>query len=276
MIQLVNKTHCSTIYLDMATDSIKKTAPKELLFNECRVLKDLCGLTGIPNISLQNDSIVMKKYQEFQYKNLDLLQIRKIIKQLGTILSQIHSKGYAHLDLSVENIMQEKHQIILIDFALSKKSDELHHYGCGTPGYIAPEVYTDQKTYTASDMYSLGIVLGQMLDAFLPGLSLHFLGSSLVRHPTTTFICKRIEQILMERDVAWKEILYHAADLVKSLLEYDHCSRMTAQKLLQHPFILAPDDEFTEYKRDFVTIRLFQPPLSSCTKSRSAVVYFRG
>jgi serine/threonine protein kinase len=170
--------------------------------------------------------------------------------------------------------MRDRDQIVLIDFALSKKVVEKHPYGCGTPGYIAPEVYTDERTYTASDMYSLGVIVGQMLEVFLPGVSLHYLGSKLVRHPTTTFICKKLEQILLERDLDWKPILYHAADLVMKLLQCDHESRITAQEVLDHPFLLSNDADFSKYTKDSVSKKLvMQRPISSYKKP---IVFFRG
>jgi serine/threonine protein kinase len=275
-MRIITQTHYSTIYYDSETNLVRKTSPKELIANESRVLEELRGLSGIPNIQLDSDSIVMPRYQELPIKNLDLIQIRWYVQQLGTILSQVHQKGFAHLDITPKNILRDKNQIVLIDFALSKRVDELHYCGCGTPGYVAPEVYVNERTTTASDMYSLGIIFGQMMENYLPGVPLNCLGSKMVRHSTTNTICKKLESILFEKDHEWKEIQYHAAHLLLQLLQYEPFHRITAKDLLKHPFIVAPEYQFTEFTYEIVQPKLLQYRMASLKTKRYPISISRG
>ena len=54
----------------------------------------------------------------------------------------LHKNGIMHRDIKLENIMQDsKGTLKLIDFGLATYDDQ-RLTKCGTPGYIAPEVFT--------------------------------------------------------------------------------------------------------------------------------------
>jgi len=64
-------------------------------------------------------------------------------------LHYIHSQGIIHRDIKPENILfKEKnndHEIVIADFGLAMhintKYEDIIYKKCGTPGYVAPEVY---------------------------------------------------------------------------------------------------------------------------------------
>ncbi len=65
-------------------------------------------------------------------------------------LEHIHSKGIMHRDLKPENILLKSEDELIIkisDFGLSALVDEKEHLfnKCGTPGYVAPEVFNCTK-----------------------------------------------------------------------------------------------------------------------------------
>jgi serine/threonine protein kinase len=252
---------------------ITKTSSPELLSNETEILLLLQGIQGIPSITVSPLGINMKKYDLIPYSSMDLIDIQQWLFQLSRILRDMHSRKVVHLDLSMQNILQDQGHVMLIDFALSKRLDQIHPHGCGTPGYIAPEVYTDEQTYCASDIYSMGIVLGQMLEPYLPGCSLHYLGSKLVRHPTTTFIGKQLQTVLLEKSLDGPPILYEACDLLSKCFLYEHTDRITAQGILEHPFVQASADLFRECTRDHVAKRYMR---ASSRPKREPIVFYRG
>ncbi|TPX58179.1 hypothetical protein PhCBS80983_g03289 [Powellomyces hirtus] len=189
---------------------------------------------------------------------LDLAVVRSYMQQLATGLKAAHDIGLAHLDVTRCNLMLDpakpKHSnLVIIDWGLARfcKSDkEPHPIGRGTPGYIAPEMYTPYATGTQPDVYSAGVILGQWLEPYLPDCSLSYLGSRLVRPSTTTFVIRKIQEQLEKTDdsefepLKWKPILRHAATLLISMLDPDPETRISAQQVLDHPFLTASPDEF--------------------------------
>ena len=97
----------------------------------------------------------------------------RIVKQVGSALSFMHSQGMLHLDLKPLNIMRKvSGDIVLIDFGLSKQYDadgtpeSSTTVGGGTPGYapIEQASYRDGKGFpTTMDIYALGATMYKML-----------------------------------------------------------------------------------------------------------------
>jgi serine/threonine-protein kinase len=102
--------------------------------------------------------------------------------QVAEALARAHQAGIIHRDLKPENVLivtpqeprvgPEDPQIKLTDFGIAKIVDApaltYNQQLFGTPGYIAPE-YIESGTITpAMDLYSLGVVLYEMMTAKLP------------------------------------------------------------------------------------------------------------
>ena len=85
-------------------------------------------------------------------------------------LDYMHKHGVVHRDLKPENIMvNAQDRIKLIDFGIAMKEDARRltfagpHPLLGTPDYISPEQVKGQRGDQRSDIYSLGIMLYEML-----------------------------------------------------------------------------------------------------------------
>ena len=89
--------------------------------------------------------------------------------QLADVLGAIHEAGILHRDLKPGNVMlRTEEQLALIDFGMAKQAAlllELTDKGLifGTPHYMSPEQGHGQRLDARSDLYSLGIVLYEML-----------------------------------------------------------------------------------------------------------------
>ena len=100
--------------------------------------------------------------------NFNINMFLFIAWQLSNTLSYIHSKNIIHCDLKPENILYDPDNgnIKIIDFGLAS------YIGCtgvaGTPYYIAPEVWTTGYFSIKSDIWSLGVILYEMLNMKLP------------------------------------------------------------------------------------------------------------
>ena len=92
-----------------------------------------------------------------------------IAAQLAQVLSVIHEAGVVHRDLKPSNVMMRtESQIALIDFGLAKRLAldlDLTDRGLifGTPHYMSPEQGHGEPVDGRSDLYSLGVLLFEML-----------------------------------------------------------------------------------------------------------------
>ena len=97
-----------------------------------------------------------------------------ITASIGRALVAVHAAGVLHRDLKPGNIMlREDHSVALIDFGLSKDaalSMDITETGTifGTPHYMSPEQGHAEPIDERSDLYSLGVILFEMLAGHKP------------------------------------------------------------------------------------------------------------
>ncbi|KAF9437995.1 Calcium-dependent protein kinase 4 [Entomortierella beljakovae] len=235
-----------------------KTVPVAgLVERELQLLNDLKGL---PNVIQLQDSFVndngdtvlvlpMLKKFDCDSVNKTLCSVRKTARQILTGLSAIHAKDIVHLDINPSNLMvtHDKKDVTIIDLGLSAKVDRINRGSnsqipaCGTIGYIAPEVLRpqDYENYdpTLADIYSLGIVLGQMLEQYIPDCDLHYFGSKYLTLENTKQSVTYLKEFVAQ-GALYPRALVQAADLLRCMLEENPNNRKSAQDLIDtHPFL---------------------------------------
>jgi serine/threonine protein kinase len=80
-------------------------------------------------------------------------------------LSIIHSRGRAHFDIKLENLFLVDNRLKIGDFEYYLKIEDFIYSGiyyCGTPGYIAPEMFYDRKKVSERiDIFSAGVAFAR-------------------------------------------------------------------------------------------------------------------
>ena len=102
----------------------------------------------------------------------------EIIRQICAALDEAHRLGIVHRDVKPENILVQTIpgglQVKVLDFGIAAvrdvKASRLTRTGAvvGTPHYMSPEHCLGEELDGRSDIYSLGIVLFEMLTGVVP------------------------------------------------------------------------------------------------------------
>lgn len=121
------------------------------------------------------DGCTLRDYL-FRHKQLTLEEAASFLSQIASALQYAHDHGVVHRDVKPSNILlRQDGYAYLVDFGLAKaiqSAEALTSAGAmvGTPEYMAPEQSNGLSDYR-SDIYSLGIILYQMLTGQLPFLA---------------------------------------------------------------------------------------------------------
>ena len=168
----------------------------------------------------------------------------------------LQSKGICHRDLSLENILVDDEDCLIIDMgmclrvAYTSRTDPqkvtdvsngttrrlIRRQGtCGKHNYMSPEIYqnTDDFDGFAIDLWAAGVILYIMLTGFPP-------------YDHATMADKRFEIIvegeLIEQLRTWEIYLSdEAGDLMQKMLRLDPKERLTLAQVMEHPWVTNPD-----------------------------------
>lgn len=239
------------IDLEMVLSKNKKI--KEQLNTEIEIMREFKhpNLVSLNDVIIESDKkyicLVLEYCKGGDFSNFLKLngpqlpeeQAKYFTKQLLSGLKYLRSKGIVHRDLKPQNLLltslnPSKMKLKIADFGFAKyvrNSNVLLETVCGSPLYMAPEILKQQKYDDKADLWSVGVILFEMVFGVLPFMASNLI--ELIQKLDTPLVIPHQMGPSGQNNTVSNECLY----LLLSLLRVDSVSRISWEELFEHPFL---------------------------------------
>ena len=181
------------IHQKVALKIIRHGADSDVILRRFRREQEILAALEHPNIarlldvgiSADNVPFLAMEYVEgvdlttFSHENnLSVSEKLNLFRKVCEAVAYAHSRLIVHRDLKPSNIIiNQKGEPKLLDFGISKLISETEtaeekgtvtSFGMLTPNYASPEQFRGETVSTATDVYSLGVILYELLTDRLP------------------------------------------------------------------------------------------------------------
>ncbi|KAI9728455.1 MAG: hypothetical protein M1828_003856 [Chrysothrix sp. TS-e1954] len=160
----------------------------------------------------------------------------ELIRATLSAVAYLHNHGIVHRDLKPENLLfrtpEDNADLLIADFGLSRIMDEEQFHvlttTCGTPGYMAPEIFNKSGHGKPVDVWAIGVITYFLLCGYTP-----FDRDSNIEEM----------QAIMSADYSftpleyWRHVSLPARQFINRCLTTDPVARMTAEQALAHPWV---------------------------------------
>ena len=163
---------------------------------------------------------VLKKYRKFDERTA-----AQILRETISALQYLHSfkPPIIHRDIKPENLLlNEGGRVLLADYGWSNFNMEgdVRKTFCGTPEYIAPEMLTKKGHDTRVDIWSIGILMFELLSGYSP------------------FVAKTNQELyqnIKRLKIQWpKDMQPLAKNLISKILKLNPADRPSFDEILNH------------------------------------------
>lgn len=160
----------------------------------------------------------------------------ELIRATLSAVAYLHDHGIVHRDLKPENLLfrtpEDNADLLIADFGLSRIMDEEQFHvlttTCGTPGYMAPEIFKKVGHGKPVDVWALGVITYFLLCGYTPfDRRSDFEEMQAILNAEYKF----------EPAEYWSGVSDSAKDFIRRCLTVDPNRRMTAHEALQHAFV---------------------------------------
>ncbi|KAK2498927.1 hypothetical protein MC885_015357 [Smutsia gigantea] len=220
---------------------LRKQQRRELLFNEVVIMRDYQHLNVVEMYKsyLVGDELwVLMEFLQGGALTDIVSQVRLNEEQIATVceavlqaLAYLHAQGVIHRDIKSDSILLTLDgRVKLSDFgfcAQISKDVPKRKSLVGTPYWMAPEVISRSLYATEVDIWSLGIMVIEMVDGEPPYFS-----------DSPVQAMKRLRDSPPPKLKNSHKVSPVLRDFLERMLVRDPQERATAQELLDHPFLL--------------------------------------
>ncbi|CAO1625937.1 unnamed protein product [Sympodiomycopsis kandeliae] len=160
----------------------------------------------------------------------------RIVRTITEAVGYLHDQGIVHRDLKPENLLfrdkSEESDLLIADFGLSRVVDDdkvtVLSTTCGTPGYMAPEIFKKTGHGKPVDTWAIGVIAYFLLAGYTP----------FDRDSTAEEMRAIVNgDYSFEPEVYWAGVSDSARDFINKLLNTDPSKRLTAKEALEHPWL---------------------------------------
>jgi len=160
----------------------------------------------------------------------------ELIRSTLSAVAYLHENGIVHRDLKPENLLfrtpDENSDLLIADFGLSRIVDEEKFHAltttCGTPGYMAPEIFKKTGHGKPVDIWAIGVITYFLLCGYTPfDRDSHVDEMQAILRADYKF----------EPATYWADVSREARDFINKCLTIAPEKRMTAVEALAHPFL---------------------------------------
>jgi fused-like protein len=218
------------------------SSTREKLLDEANILKTLNHKNIIKLYDIYHD--INDIYIIMEYCNINLQTIltklseneaKNYVKQIVDALYYLQIKNIVHRDIKPANILLHNDIIKICDFGFAKalsNNDFMMDTICGSPLYMAPEILFKTKYSSKSDLWSLGIIIYQMVYHYHP-----------YKEPKS--ISDLIKKIEIQEIEYPDNISSQCISLLKELLNLSPNHRLSWKELKDHEWFNDIEEDLT-------------------------------
>ncbi|EIW56067.1 kinase-like protein [Trametes versicolor FP-101664 SS1] len=263
-VYLVQERATERLYALKAAEKSEYPEMNELMFREQAVLESIAGSPWFLSLkaSFEDDEYFFlltdvcmggsleSRIQRSNGGKLADGTARRYCAQIVCRLQYLHKRRVIHRDIKPANILlNNKDEVVIADFgfarpfALGDTVEDASGNGlgiqlditsekCGTPQYMAPEIWKEEPYSYAVDVYSFGVMMYEMLNGKLPfNLDEISDDDNLTVEDIGDAVCMPQPGLEVEDDID-----DDAFDLLVSILDQDPDRRPSWEQIKEHPW----------------------------------------
>ena len=229
------------------------------LINETKIQKRIIHdniIRVLNHLEDNNNIYIIMEYAEkenlFRYirekKKLLEAEAYSFFKQTCNALCFLHAHNLMHRDVKPENLLlTNEGKLKLCDFGFCAQYDNGSRLTCcGTIEYMAPELFKKEKYGEKVDVWSLGVLLYEMLHGYAP-----YHGR---REQDTV-------AMILKTQVEFGEIKEDAKNLIRALLKENPKERPEVWRIFNHPWMKRMEDSISLKSEDVTINKVIHNPV---------------